>query len=191
MLTKNKLFTIVVLIVLVVSAFTFIQAKAPNEEEKGDIAKVIKKAAVLADEIYIQAKKHYKDRASAENKATIIENGKKALYEVFTDELAQRLYKSWVEDQFTNAVEGPDQIDSGVNSIEFKDLSISGNEAHVTVVLEKYITDRITKDGKKYIDRMQGKDIIKATLVKIDGKWKISEFTVEPDLDPEHIIQPE
>jgi len=193
MFIRNELFTItiVLLLVLVIGAVTLIQAKAPSEEEKENIAQVLKKALVLAEDVYRNAKLHYKNGTPPENKAAIIENGKKALYEFFADDLAQRLSKTVVENQFESTVTGPDLIDFGVTNVELKDLSISGDKAYVTAILDKYLVERITRDGKNYIDRMEGKVTVKATLVKVDGKWKISEFTAQPDLNPEHIIQPE
>ncbi|WP_148868119.1 hypothetical protein [Thermosediminibacter litoriperuensis] len=71
------------MLVLIIEAVTLIQAKAPSGEEKEEIIQLLKKAKELPDKVYIQAKQHYKNRASAENKAAIIENGKK-LYKKFS-----------------------------------------------------------------------------------------------------------
>ncbi|SHM73832.1 hypothetical protein SAMN05660826_01801 [Caldanaerovirga acetigignens] len=191
MLIKNKLFVIVFLLVSVIEAVTLIQAEVPSAKERENIAQVIKQAVELPGKVYTQARSHHRNKTLAENRVALMNNGKRALQELFTDDLAQRLSKSWVENQLERVVDGPDQIDSGVSNVEITDLSISGDKAYVTAVVEKYFVDRITRDGKNYIDRMEGKSTIKATLVKVDGKWKIAEYTSQPSLNPKHIIQPE
>lgn len=68
-----------------------------------------------------------------------------------------------MEDQFINAIDGPDTMDSKVTNVQLIDLSISGDKAYVTAIEEGYLVDRITRDGKNYIDRIEGKSTIKAT----------------------------
>lgn len=76
------------------------------------------------------------------------------LSNIFSEKIAKSIKKKWIDDQFTNVIDGPDCIDCGITNINIKDISISDSsrKAAVTAVLTKYLIDRVNKNGKDYLD---------------------------------------
>ena len=102
--------------------------------------------------------------------------------DVFSDAINSKdaMKLKWINAQVTNIADGPDCVDCGVSNILMRDISISNNTASVTAVLTKYLVDRIVKDGKNYLDKMEGEVFVKVVLGKEDGKWKIVEYESDP-----------
>ncbi|MHB1128271.1 MAG: nuclear transport factor 2 family protein [Bacillota bacterium] len=186
---KKKLIILLPLLVIA-SLLIFVQANKPSDADTNSIVNVIRKAASIADNNRSNANNHRNNGTLEANKASMKAQAKTDLRDVFTEDLASRLENVWVDRQF-NDTEGPNQIQNGVTNVEIKEITVSDNTAQVTAVVSKYLVDRVTKDGRNYLDRMDGTVVDRVTLIKENGKWKISGLDSTPSLDAKHTVTPE
>lgn len=170
----------VIALSLAVAGFSSAVKARPADQEA--IRQVIKKAAVLADNVYVRANEHKKAGTLAANRNTLKTEAQGDLRTVFTVDLANRLSKSWVDNQFENVLDGPDQIAHGVTRIDLLTVSITNDQAEVTAEVYKFLIDVIHRDGQKYHERLDGKSYYKVTLVRENGFWKISHLEKRPDI---------
>ncbi len=167
-------------------------AVVPGDPDREAIIQVIREANVLADKVYTQANRHYRSGTLTANRMALIAAGKADMQRIFTDDLVARISKTWVEDQMDNVATGPNEIDFGVSRVDVKDLKIAKDRAEITADVYTYAVDRVERNGRLYRDRMEGKTVTRAALVKVGGVWKIAALQFEPDLDAtRHILTPE
>ncbi len=192
MKNKIKLGIMITLLISVAMIIVIgINAKPINQKDLEDIKKVIMKADTQAERNYIEAKTNHKKGTLIQNKNALLEKDSTAMRDTFSDDMAQKLKKVWVDDQIENVENGPDLVDCGTTDINIKDVSISDNIANVTATVTKYLIERVTENGKYYLDRMEGTAFNKYTLVNNGSKWKISEMEISTNLDAKHTLTEE
>ncbi|GEM_PF-2289190 len=184
----NKKFKIGI-IGLVIVSFTVIlvvfglNATTSNDEDLTTIEKVLVKSATVAENTYIDANKSKKDNTLKDKKDSIVKMHSANFDDVFSDKIGARMKSIWIDRQVEGAQDDTeDLVDCGVSNIAIKDFSIKEDTADVTAVLSKYLIDRVKRDGVFYLDKMEGTITIKASLVKKNDKWKITEYESIPDL---------
>ncbi len=158
-----------------------------NAEDIQAIKDVLIQAETIADRMYIDANKL--------NKANMLEGNADCLtaayaaefYELFSENgrgrnrcNVQAMKKAWIDAQMENVKDGPDCVKCGVSAVQIQTCSIAGDTASVSAVLTKHLVDRVVKDGKTWLMRMEAEDLITATLIKEGGWWKIAEYESDP-----------
>lgn len=159
-----------------------INATPINEKDIDAIKKVIIKASTQAEKNYIEAKISHKKGTLDKDKSTLADKDSTDMNDTFSDKMAQKLKRGWVDEEIANAETGPELVDCGITNIHINDISINGDVANVNATLVKYLVENTNKDGKLILNRTEGKVFDKVTLVKENGKWKISEFESTPDI---------
>lgn len=159
--------------------------------DRKEIVEVVKAVSILADRVYTEAKKHHRNGTLPEHRASLVAQGRVQMRKVFTEELARRLERGWVDDQFENLKERSDQVGFGVTHVEIQQLTFAGNLAHLRAVVYKHLVDRVCQHGKLFFDRMEGRGDFQARLVRVQGAWKIAALEMRPDLEyTRHILTP-
>ncbi len=147
------------------------------------IKTVLMKSQNLASKTYVDAKQSSKRGTLQQDKENIIKIHSEDVKDVFSDQVSDHYIRSWIEKQPARAIDGPDTIDAGVTGVEINKISIDGNNATVNATVSKYFIDRIQKEGKNYLDKLEGNVNVEAILVKENGKWKIAQYNISPDFD--------
>ena len=106
------------------------------------------------------------------SKQSIRDKGIADIKDIFCDQLAQKLLPHWIDSQFENVKDGPDQIGFSVKSIEIEEITFNSSNVNVTAIIDKFLIDRVNYNGKYYCDKMEGNVYVKATLINENNKWR-------------------
>ena len=180
---KKKLRLILTVAILTLFIIIVIGLNASsNHADVEAIKNILIKSETIADKAYIDAKNNLKLNTLEEKRYSLIVAYTNEFNTIFSENIGNLIKKRWIDDQFTNVTDGPDCIDCGITDIKIKDISISDSsrKATVTAVLTKYLIDRVNKNGKCYLDKMESEVLTKATLIKVENNWLIDEYTSNP-----------
>lgn len=179
----SKKISLLLIIVLLITATIGFAASAANEKEINNIKDVLIKSVIIADKAYIDFNSENKKGSLKDNKSKIISSHSENVSNVFSEKISNDIKKKWIDDTIEQVADGPDCIETGVSNITMNEISIKGETATVTAIITKYLIDRVQVDGKQCLDKMEGNVIVAATLAKENNKWKITEFNAQPDMD--------